>query len=443
MALISYLPGMDYGVGYDELKVERRGDAVTRTAPEPVTGAAGQTVDFYLDRIESLEDLETALGLALQGSAGFGLFTTSAKSRFAENARFNSYALFLLVRVNVTNEFRQMRDVTLKQPALDLLTAGRAARFREQYGDVYVSGILTGGEYFAVLEVHTESVEEMKAVAREVESSVGVGGAGFSASAQFSASLRAVTEGRQVKVSSFQAGGADTRVATTADEIIDKAVGFAAQVAADKGVPYAVELQDYRTLDMPDVPNWVDLDNARDVLQRYATQRSFLVPMLNNLDYILLHQDEFEIADDSQVDELNAVREQFRTTVNAITSAASRAADDPTAAAFEQFSIPAFSLPKRIAGLPPVPEPGAVPDPVDTARQSIGQAKPFTIADLVNAATAVRRDDRRRRAATVGAARRPGRFRPSQEGSAHQWLTGTTPTRWCRAACSSRRARPG
>lgn len=385
MALISYLPGMDYGVGYDELTVDRKGDGVVRTDPSAVTGAEGQTVDFYLDVIESVEDLESALGLSTQTNAGFGLFATSAKAKFAQNARFHSYALFLLVRVNVTNSFRQMRDVTLKPTAYDLLGAGKAARFREEYGDVFVSGILTGGEYFAVLEVHTDTADEMKALTKDVQTSVGVGGAGFSAGEQFSESLRTVTKNRQVKVSSFQAGGADTQVASTAEEIVTKAANFAAQVAGDKGVPYAVELADYKTLDLPEGPNWVDLQNARDVLQRFATQRSYLVPMLNNIDYILLHQDEFEIPDPAGVDQLNTAREEIRTALNSITAAASRAANNPMAATFEQFSFTPFTLPKRIAGLPPVPEPVPVPE----EGGGVGHAHKYRIADMVKYASAL------------------------------------------------------
>ena len=70
-----------------------------------------------------------------------------------------------------------------------------------------------------------------------------------------------------IQVRSIQQGGTQLGQPINADDMTKKAMAFAAQVAGGKAVPYEVLLQDYRTLDLPVGPTWVDLQNAREILQ--------------------------------------------------------------------------------------------------------------------------------------------------------------------------------
>lgn len=352
MQLTEYGYGMDLGVGLDTLSGRQRGDGVVRTPAEEVTGAEGQTVSFFLDRIETLEQLETALGVSAEASVGFGIGGGSAKLDFVRNCSFNSFSLFMLARVAVMNSFRQMRDVRLTESAAALVASGEGERFRERFGDSFVRGLLTGGEFFAVLEIETSSEGEKEDVSGQVEGGYGT----FSAEVEFSSSVAALASHSSVKVSSFQRGG-DTTQAETASAIAKKALEFGPDVAGDRGVPYAVTLMDYRSLDMPAEPNWVDLQNAKDVIRATLRLRASVLTVLNDIDYILTHRNQFEPHDTEQ---LNATRNRLAAAFNGLTDAASRCADDVSQCRLpEALDLTSVELPIRKGGTrrPTIPVP--------------------------------------------------------------------------------------
>jgi hypothetical protein len=338
---------MEYGVGVDALSGALRGDGVIRTEPQEVTGASGQTTQFHMEKVETTEDLQQALHVSADVDVSYGFAGGSARFDFAETCAMHGYSIYLLVRAEVGNSFRQMRDVQLKPQASDLLKNGQADRFREQYGDVYVRGMATGGAFYAVLELTTKSESEQRQISADLEVSAGGIGASFDASASFSQSVSKATERKSVRVRSFQEGGQDTRQPTTAADMVAKAVAFAAQVAGSEGVPYEVLLLDYRTLDLPAVPNWVDLQNAKEVLQDLWILRNQLRSNLNNIDYILTHQDQFE---NPNVAALNTSASGFKTAIRDVTRAASQCIDKPLEAQFPNIAVPQVTLPARKGG---------------------------------------------------------------------------------------------
>jgi hypothetical protein len=346
MALREYLPGMDYGVGIDSLSGAIRGDGVIRSQPEEVTGASGQTIQFHLEKLETTEDLQESLNVSAEVDISYGFAGGSARFDFAESCEMHSYSIYLLVRTEVSNSFRQMRDLKLKPQGLDLLRNGQADRFREQYGDVFVRGIETGGVLFDILELHTTSETHQRDVSASVEASGGLGS--WAASAQFSSSVKKATSKASLQIRSFQQGGQDTRQTVNLDEMVAKAVAFPAQVAGSKGVPYEILLQDYRTLDLPPVPNWVDLQNAKQVLQDLWVLRNQLHSNLNNINYILTHQDQFQ---NPNVGKLNNAASALRTAIRDVTRAASNAINKPLEAQFPNIVVPPLDvLPARKGG---------------------------------------------------------------------------------------------
>ena len=142
---------MNYGLGFNSLTGKIRGDALVPGQAKEIKGVEGQTIRYYLSKVESVEELHTQLGLSAEVNAQFGLFGASAKFDFAQTSTFNSYSVFMVARVEVINAFRQLDGPRLDPPAEALLKpGGDRDRFAEQFGDSFIIGMQTGGEFCAV-----------------------------------------------------------------------------------------------------------------------------------------------------------------------------------------------------------------------------------------------------------------------------------------------------
>ncbi|MBR8835882.1 MAG: hypothetical protein DSM106950_18140 [Stigonema ocellatum SAG 48.90 = DSM 106950] len=59
-----FADGMDYGVGYDSLSGQVRGDWVETTEPKPPIGGAGQEIFFQLHQVNSTQELAQYLDIS-------------------------------------------------------------------------------------------------------------------------------------------------------------------------------------------------------------------------------------------------------------------------------------------------------------------------------------------------------------------------------------------
>jgi hypothetical protein len=315
-----YAPGMDYGVGWDTVSGTPRGDAVIRTDPQEVTGASGQSAELRLLEIERQEDLQHELGISVEASGQYGLWKSGASFKFAETSNFNSYSYFLLVTVVVGNAFRQMRDIKLRPDAWKLLENGKGQRFREQFGDVVITGMATGGRFFTLLEIETTEEGEKQ----DIAAAVNVGRKGLAikldVKAEFEMMIDRVISNRRFSLTSSIEGG-DTSFAPDAKEIIDRALRFPETVAGGRAKPFMVQVKDYKVLDHPEGPNWVDALNAREVMNDLMRERLRLRQLRNDVDAVLKNPDRFERPHAAQLAEKKV---EINSALDAIMTAASR-----------------------------------------------------------------------------------------------------------------------
>jgi len=338
---------MFIGDGIDTLSGEVRSKAVTATEFEDLTGQGGeaQEVLFRLERIQSLEELQESLGLSIEGSASFGLFGGSEKFKLQEESRFNRFSLFVKVQVRVVNAERRMKNPQLLPEARDLLANGNATGFRERFGDVFVRGLRTGGEFFAVLEIQTSNDQEVQAITNEAEAS-GAFGIGFDVKTKFIDFVSKAAQNHVLNVFSVQLGGAETTAQTQIEAIIDKAARFAAS-ARDIAAKYQVDVASYKILDLPPQANFLDLQQQKETLQTVFRDRTILIERLNDIDFMLLNANQFTTPSIN----LNDVRRQVVDAVNQFTDAGSHCINVPTDCKQPNVKIPDLSgLPERLNG---------------------------------------------------------------------------------------------
>jgi hypothetical protein len=346
-----FSPGMDIGIGINLLT----GEALVQGVTGVVTplDAAGQNVQSRIIRVEDISSLHTALGVDVSASGSYMGFSASAKMDYADSCGFNEHSIYLLVSVLVTNALTRMDSPVLIPEAVQLLQNQKPDRFRERFGDVFVAGIHTGGEYFAIFQITGTDESEKESLSTMVSASFSTIGAGGDLNVAINKAKQSSHSHLDMKVFTFQNGGADTSQDQDPGQIMAKAHNFAPSLAGQNAhfaVPYSILPESYRTLNLPgDAANLIDIENQKEMLTTNFKLRNELMLLINNIDYILLSQaqnhNEFEPFD---VDILSADRNRLAGEFDRITREASACMRDATTCHLATFQPPSRPLPKRL-----------------------------------------------------------------------------------------------
>jgi hypothetical protein len=343
---VPYRNGMDYGVGIDTPSGASRNVAVLGD-PTEISNAPGSIVTYSLHQVSSEEDMQSQLGISAEAGGGVGLFSASARLNFSKDCSYHSNAVFALVQVSVQLAFSSIRAPTPNQTAIAIAQEGDSERFQREFGDMFVRGLSRGGVFFGMVSIQTTSKDDQEKLGIAVSGAYGP----FSASGSFSSAFHDAIQNRSLDIKVYQEGGAITSQPTSLEQLETIASTWASTVEA-KAVAYGALLDSYTILDLPNPPNYIDLENQKEVLARCSVLRNQDWQLLNDIDYVLGHPDEFA-AFDAAV--LKQAQDNLASDLNVITKAASYALDHPKEAAEPQgLLVTAFSLPER-TGKPPAP----------------------------------------------------------------------------------------
>src|SRR5262245_52795147 len=206
---IPYRRGMDYGVGVNVLTGEMCGRGVV---PGPITapsGADGQTVNYNLTIVNTLEELYSSIGVSVEASGHYGLFSADGKFAFANETKFNSQSTFVVARCVVGNPFTQCLDATLEEPAAELIRQGHNDVFQERFGSGFVRGMQTGGEFYVVMSISSSNREEQQNIAASLQAEYGgtLVGAGVELNAEVNLAMREKISKSEFRAFTYQKGG--------------------------------------------------------------------------------------------------------------------------------------------------------------------------------------------------------------------------------------------
>jgi hypothetical protein len=355
-----FSPGMDVGIGVNLLTGEALVQGVTGTVTQP--DAAGQSVQSRIVRVDDISSLHTALGVDVSASGSYMGFSASAKMDYADSCGFNEHSVYLLVSVVVTNSLTRMDSPALTAEAALLLQNQKPDRFRERFGDVFVAGIHTGGEYFSIFQITGTDESEKESLSTVVSASFSTIGASADLNVAINKAKESSHSHLDMKVFTFQNGGADTSQDQDPQQIMAKAHNFAPSLTGQFShfaVAYSILPESYRTLNLPgDAANLIDIENQKEMLATNFKVRNELMLLINNIDYILLSQaqnhNEFEPFD---IDALTADRNRLAAEFDRITQEASACMRDATNCHLASFQVPSKPLPKRLP-----PKPGIMPN---------------------------------------------------------------------------------
>ncbi|MBV9509768.1 MAG: PASTA domain-containing protein [Caulobacteraceae bacterium] len=341
---VSYRPGLDYGVGVDTPSGNAANVAVTGS-PSTIPLAAGETLNYTMTQVSTEEDLQTALGISASASGGVGLFSASARMDYAKSCAVNSSSVFAMVSIQVTEAFQMIKAPGIDPAAASVLANGNESRFRQQYGDMFVRGLQTGGVFFGMIEIETKDETDKQSLSIAVSGSY----AAFSASGQFSQSFTDAVKNRGVKVTCHIEGGTLPNPLPTNVDTLMQAAGQWAPSVAQKAVPYSALLDSYSILPLPNPPNFVDLQHQMDVLTQCALWRDQDNQALRDMAYVKSYPEQFTGVDMAQLEQW---QNEVSADLNTIAAAASNAVNNPVSAALPQLKLPPpVSLPARVQSI--------------------------------------------------------------------------------------------
>ncbi|MEM7556541.1 MAG: hypothetical protein AAF378_21065 [Cyanobacteria bacterium P01_A01_bin.84] len=171
----AYIEGAYLGIGFNSLTEEYRNRGVKVGSKNAANDShlereVFQEVYFSYEHITDETMLANSLGISgslfNKNRAGYDFSDAgwsfggnasasfSAKAKFFSKRNWRSSYTYILVKCLVENEKYRLRDTVLTDEASKTLAGkDKVDRFREKFGDEFVVGFSTGGEYFALIEV--------------------------------------------------------------------------------------------------------------------------------------------------------------------------------------------------------------------------------------------------------------------------------------------------
>jgi hypothetical protein len=255
-----------------------------------------------------------------------------------------------MVQVIVTNEqtLLDLSKIELKSEAATLFASNPQA-FTQQYGDSFVYGLITGGEFLGVLEIESSSASQFREIKASLSGKASYGLFSGNGKATFEQSLQKITSSYQMKATVLRKGTGGALNSVTPDQLVKDALDFPGEVTGSNGFPYVALVIPYNHIPHP-VASPLDVSNQTTVLEQLGAWRRRLVKYQNDLAFALDHQNQFPGIDVGRVDDRY---NQISSEIAEIVSAASACFTDQTKCALPSIDLTLLEnvLPPQIEGV--------------------------------------------------------------------------------------------
>lgn len=193
------------GQGYDSLSGQFRGMGVLKGSINVNPGPPppdGQAIDYHFDYIKNSTDLRRTLNINASGSLNIGLFSASAEMNMFKEHTENACSSYLVIRARVVNSVQRLEKYEMSSASLSLLKD--PSGFVRSYGDQFVTGIITGGEFLGIVELEFNSVSDKEQFNGQLDASYGFFG---SLSVSVDAAVKKSVQKLRVSASLLRIGG--------------------------------------------------------------------------------------------------------------------------------------------------------------------------------------------------------------------------------------------
>jgi hypothetical protein len=350
--------GMRPGVGLDTILHDVRGECVEF---EGLANSGNSQEAIYSFRlIEGHRELFSSMGVspAMQVRAAIlpGESQISPRAQFTIGNAFtvSQYSVYLLASARIRNETQFLKSPRVRSDAAQLMKQGvnGLAAFRRKCGDSFMVGSSNGAEFYALMEIETESDEEL----RKLRSSLGqdISGSDHKHSeAQLSGQLHRLSRQKNMHIWTFQRGGAgeaEAGMVQTTSEVMARLKSLADSARAGQN-PRALTatFSDYLTLGLEFPSSHLQsLRAAQDVIEDLGTKLGQLLDIKADLNYVLAHPSRFAGINGAKLASINHALSQIDEQVQIIRSSAKGCTENfQTCRLNAEFKLPTVELPKR------------------------------------------------------------------------------------------------
>ncbi|MBR0655792.1 peptidoglycan-binding domain-containing protein [Plastoroseomonas arctica] len=291
-----------------------------------------------------------AINFSFEAQGRYGFFSGGGKAEFAENTRFNSTSTFLVARCLVKNPLKRGKNFVLKQSAQQLIDALRFDEFTLAFGDSFVRGLQTGGEFYAVVRMTSVSQSTQASLAATLQAEAN----GLLASGSFKSSFNTFNASDQTRsefnVTMFQNAGIGAQSAPVAaiDEVIARFKKFP-EIANEHPAAYETEVATYNTLPLP-LPTPEQQEAFIFALRDTRERKLRFIQVKNDLEFVLQHPEFFRNV---------ASPETMMSAISTYTKLINAVVDHAIKLSNGQISPPRIFDPGML--VPPLAEPAPIP----------------------------------------------------------------------------------
>jgi hypothetical protein len=359
------------GRGVNTLIGEFVGKALKVTSKEQAT-TGGEGI-FDVQIAETHDTLMESLGLSMEASGRYGLFSAEGKFGLSEKSSFNAQSTFVVASCRVQNAFEMLDTYEVLPEARPLLE--QPDKWKTAFGTSFVRGLQTGGEFYIVFQTTSTSQDTQSSLSVAFQAAC----QGLVAAAEFemayNQSKQSTSQKSQTKILMYQRAGQDEQLSYVSDPagIIKRLKEFPA-IARSNPAGYEVEVADYNTLALPEV-NEQEIADREASLTDCARLRLKYMTRRNDIDFA--RENRIFFTDLPPDDVLGDMWEKYSRAVGAVQLHAQKIAGRRIpplifdASALEPpLELPVINF-KRVDVPSEIPVPPLVGNPVDNAKAQL------------------------------------------------------------------------
>jgi hypothetical protein len=171
---LDFHQSMNIGIGLDYVSTAPLSVGVVGE-PMPFILTGGQDTLFTSTHIQSESDFQKITQFSAGVEARYFVFSASAKVEFMKSVHVHEYSNFVAIHQRTINAPIHLNNPRLSDEARHLLQQRNLSRFHERFGHVFVSTVITGGEYYAVFEFRARNSAEMESVRTSIQGGIDAG----------------------------------------------------------------------------------------------------------------------------------------------------------------------------------------------------------------------------------------------------------------------------
>ncbi|MGH9744479.1 MAG: hypothetical protein ACRD59_00035 [Candidatus Acidiferrales bacterium] len=286
-----------FGVGFDSLfAITKQPCVVYSGNPNELAsvGGTGQSATLKLTHATTSQEFAQSLKVGGSASFGFGVYSGNLAVDYFQSQRYSRFAEFLTEDLHVENQAQFLKQAVLTLEAKKAAAKGFAA-FQSLCGDQYIAGLVTGGDFTAVLEATSDSEQEQQ----QMSASFSASAWGNTVSGSVAQQMQSWKDSGRLSISIVRKGTFEPLPSFDVQALQDYIRGFPPKVVPEPaGHPWAVLVV---TKSYDGLVSFAITDTQRRALEQMSQYLADVLKRRAGLAYIAAHEDLFGGVDEAKL----------------------------------------------------------------------------------------------------------------------------------------------